>query len=104
MSLNIKNERTHALVRELAERTGATRTSAVEDAVRRRPQELKGEGGAAPRSPGRPAPEYPPEEVERRIAAMKRISAAFRAETTAQQREAMRDHADWLHDEWGLPR
>ena len=34
MSLNIKNERTHALVRELAELTGLSQTSAVEDAVR----------------------------------------------------------------------
>ena len=33
MSLNIKNERTHALVRELAERTGQSQTSAVEEAV-----------------------------------------------------------------------
>jgi antitoxin VapB len=40
MSLNIKNERTHALVRELAELTGQSQTSAVEDAVRRRLDEL----------------------------------------------------------------
>ncbi|QAY69846.1 type II toxin-antitoxin system VapB family antitoxin [Xylanimonas protaetiae] len=40
MSLNIKNERTHALVRELAERTGLSQTSAVEEAVVRYLREL----------------------------------------------------------------
>ncbi|MBD3942244.1 type II toxin-antitoxin system VapB family antitoxin [Microbacterium sp. NEAU-LLC] len=101
MSLNIKNERTHALVRELAELTGMSQTSAVEDAVRRRLKELQTDAGARG---GRPAPKYPPEEVERRIAAIKRISAAFVAETTPEQREAMRNHADWLYDEFGLPK
>ena len=33
MSLNIKNERTHALVRELATLSGMSQTEAVEDAV-----------------------------------------------------------------------
>jgi len=36
MSLNIKNERTVALVRELAAPTGESQTSAVEEAVRER--------------------------------------------------------------------
>ena len=40
MSLNIKNEETHRLVRRLAELTGQSQTSAVEDAVRRRLAEL----------------------------------------------------------------
>jgi antitoxin VapB len=40
MSLNIKNEETHRLVRELAALTGQSQTSAVEDAVRRRLAEL----------------------------------------------------------------
>ena len=94
MSLNIKNERTHALVRQLAELTGMSQTSAVEDAVRRRLEELQ----AADDSRASEA------EIERRIAAAKRISAAFVAETTPEQREALRNHADWLYDEWGLPR
>jgi hypothetical protein len=38
--LNIKSERAVALVRELAARTGSTQTSAVEDAVARRLEEL----------------------------------------------------------------
>lgn len=41
MGLNIKNEETHRLVRRLAELTGQTQTSAVEDAVRRRLEELE---------------------------------------------------------------
>ncbi len=41
MSLNIKNERTHALVRELATLSGMSQTEAVEDAVRRRLAQLR---------------------------------------------------------------
>ncbi|WP_298943211.1 type II toxin-antitoxin system VapB family antitoxin [uncultured Microbacterium sp.] len=44
MGLNIKNERTVALVTELAALTGASTTSAIEDAVRRRVDELAGDG------------------------------------------------------------
>lgn len=102
MSLNIKNERTHELVRQLAELTGMSQTSAVEDAVRRRLDELKAEATKARR--GRPEPKYPPAEVERRMAAMKRIAEEFRAVTTPEQREAMRNHGDWLYDEYGLPK
>jgi antitoxin VapB len=36
MSLNIKNERTHALVRELATLRGVSQTEAVDEAVRAR--------------------------------------------------------------------
>jgi antitoxin VapB len=41
MSLNIKNPATHALVRELAELTGTTQTSAVDEAVRRMIREVR---------------------------------------------------------------
>ena len=41
MSLNIKNERTHALVRELATLSGMSQTEAVEDAVTRRLEQLR---------------------------------------------------------------
>jgi antitoxin VapB len=34
MSLNIKNERVHALVRQAADRTGRSQTSVVEEALR----------------------------------------------------------------------
>jgi antitoxin VapB len=40
MSLNIKNERTHALVRQLASLSGMSQTDAVTDAVERRIAEL----------------------------------------------------------------
>lgn len=42
MSLNIKNEHTHELVRRLASVTGMTQTDAVTDAVQRRLDELQG--------------------------------------------------------------
>lgn len=41
MSLNIKNERTHALVRELATLRGVSQTDAVTEAVERRIAELR---------------------------------------------------------------
>lgn len=43
MGLNIKNERVHDLVRQLAELTGQSQTSAIEDAVRRRLEEMRGD-------------------------------------------------------------
>jgi len=42
MSLNVKNEQTVALVRELARRTGLSQTGSVEEAVRARLAELDG--------------------------------------------------------------
>jgi antitoxin VapB len=49
VSLNIKNEETHRLVRRLAELTGQSQTSAVEDAVRRRLEELERTEGRSAR-------------------------------------------------------
>jgi antitoxin VapB len=46
MSLNIKSERTVALIRELASRTNTNQTAAVEDAVGRRLSELDREDAA----------------------------------------------------------
>jgi antitoxin VapB len=43
MSLNIKNEGTHALVRQLATLMGVTQTQAVENAVKRQLAELAAE-------------------------------------------------------------
>lgn len=103
MSLNIKNERTHALVRELAELTGTSQTSAVEDAVRRRLDELRAPAQATRRR--RPEPKYPPEEVERRIAAAKRIAEEFRADAEAHPGPSMWEILDDLYDEeTGLPK
>ena len=41
MSLNIKNEKTHRLVRELARATGETMTAAVDKAVRERLERVR---------------------------------------------------------------
>ena len=100
MSLNIKNERTHALVRELAALTGMSQTSAVEDAVRRRLHELQ--GTKAPRA--RLTPDYSPDEIERRRVDVERILADFRAHTTPEQRAALATADDDLYDELGLPK
>jgi antitoxin VapB len=86
MSLNIKNERTHALVRELAARSGMSQTQAVEDAVKRRLEQLS------------VATEADAEErVDRVLALAKDISARLRP-------ESFDDVSDWLYDENGLPR
>ncbi len=45
MALNMKNEETHRLVRELAERTGETMTAAVTTAVRERLERIRREQG-----------------------------------------------------------
>ncbi|SFS09804.1 Rv0623-like transcription factor [Agrococcus baldri] len=100
MSLNIKNERIHELVRELAALTGATQTGAVEEAVRRRLEELHATAGRR----ARPAPKYSQEEIQRRITAMERSAEEFRSLTTAEQRRGMVEHEDWLYDEGGLPK
>ncbi|APZ33142.1 type II toxin-antitoxin system VapB family antitoxin [Microbacterium aurum] len=97
MSLNIKNEQTHALVRELAALTGVSQTSAVEEAVRRRLDELRSSAGVRPGK-------FPPEERERRRKAVERIVEQLHRETTQEQRDAMANADDWLYDEMGLPK
>ena len=87
MGLNIKNERTHALVRRLAEMTGQSQTSAVEDAVRRRIEELS-------RSEG---------EAEARIKRALKIAEEFSAELTPEDREALLSADNDLYDDLGLP-
>ncbi len=81
MSLNIKNERTHALVRELATLSGMSQTEAVEDAVRRRLAEL------------RPS--------ERTGSSARTLAiAAQMAELMGPER--FEDPNDWLYDENGM--
>ena len=84
MSLNIKNEETHRLVRRLAELTGQSQTSAVEDAVRRRLEELTSE-----------------KEVERRYRVLGEI--ADRASAAASAEWLTTDWDQVLYDENGLP-
>jgi antitoxin VapB len=86
MSLNIKNERTHALVRELAARSGMSQTEAVEDAVRRRLDQLSAASGD-----GRDS------RVERVLALAADISSRLKP-------DSFEDVNNWLYDENGLPR
>jgi antitoxin VapB len=84
MGLNIKNEETHQLVRELSERTGETMTTAVTTAVRERLERVRREQGQS---------------LADRLLAIGKDCAARLKEPF---RSA--DHADLLYDERGLPR
>ena len=83
MSLNIKNEETHRLVRRLAELTGQSQTSAIEDAVRRRLEQLEWDGGRQAR-----------QDATRRI--VRRTAAAL-------DHGISNDPNDFLYDDLGLP-
>jgi antitoxin VapB len=84
MSLNIKNEKTHRLVRELARLTGESMTAAVDKAVQERLQRVRGSknGGLAERL------------------------LQIGRECAAHLKEPYRsiDHGDLLYDEKGLPK
>ena len=87
MSLNIKNETTHQLVRQLAELTGQSQTSAVEDAVRRRLEELSR-----------------PDAQERRYQAIRRIADEAYAIAKADPQWLATSWDQEMYDEQGLPR
>jgi antitoxin VapB len=84
MALSIKNEETHRLVRELAERTGETMTMAVTTAVRERLDRIRREQD---------------ESLADRLLAIGKDCAA-------RLREPFRsvDHGDLLYDERGRPK
>ena len=84
MSLNIKNEQTHRLVRRLAELTGQSQTSAVEDAVRRRLEEL--------------------ERAESRSARREAMMRIARESAALIDQDLSNDPNDVLYDEVGMPR
>jgi len=84
MGLNIKNEETHRLVRELAMLTGESMTEAVTAAVRERLARLRRERAGS---------------LADRLLTIGRDCAARLKEP---YRSA--DHAELLYDEWGLPR
>ncbi|HEX3829728.1 MAG TPA: type II toxin-antitoxin system VapB family antitoxin [Sporichthyaceae bacterium] len=86
MSLNIKNPETHALVRQLAERTGESMTEAVTIAVRQRLDRL-GRSDA---------------DIQARLAAIEEIARRVAPHMSEEARTI--DHADLLYDESGLPR
>lgn len=84
MGLNIKNEDTHELVRELARLTGETQTTAVTAAVRERLERVRHLRGAG---------------LADRL-------LAIGADTARRLPETLRtaDHGDLLYDVNGLPR
>lgn len=84
MSLNIKNERTHALVRELATLMGVSQTDAVNDAVSRRLDEVK-------------AKRTPEEIAARTLAIGREMAPGLLAAGYV-------DHGELLYDEYGLPK
>ena len=84
MGLNIKNEETHRLARELSQLTGESMTEAVTEAVRERLDRLR---------------------HERSVGLADRLLAIGR-DCAARLKEPYRsaDHGDLLYDERGLPR
>jgi antitoxin VapB len=80
MSLNIKNEETHRLARQLAEATGESMATAVTEAVRERLYRLKNEG---------------------RKARIRKIREDF---ATRLKGKPLPDHGELLYDEKGLPK
>lgn len=87
MSLNIKNERVHEMVRRLAELTGQSQTSAVEDAVRRRLEEMDG---------------VREKQRAEKLAAVARIVTAFNRDLPPGP--TYEEIIDDMYDDMGLPR
>lgn len=86
MSLNIKNEQTVALVRELARRMGLSQTSAVEEAVRAKLSEV--EGGRS---------------RDARRAKVNKLLSDLDQSITTRQRQRIRAEENELYDDHGLP-
>lgn len=89
MSLNIKSQRTVALVRELAARTGTNQTAAVEHAVARRLSELDREDRAR---------------AEARRAAAEQTLRDLDKLLSDDDKRLIRRHEVDLYDDSGLPR
>ena len=86
MSLNIKNDRVHALAREAARRTGLSQTSVIEDALKRLLADLD-----TPQADAR---------LEQVDMVLERVDSIV----TDEIRAAIRADLDDLYDESGLPR
>jgi antitoxin VapB len=84
MSLNIKNEKTHRRVRELARLTGESMTAAVDQAVRERLERVRAARGGG---------------LAERLLKIGRECAAHWKEPYRSM-----DHGDLLYDEKGLPK
>lgn len=84
MSLNIKNEQTHRLARELARLTGESMTTAVSEAIRERLERVRGKSKKS--------------RVERILEIGKECAAHIKEPYKSI------DHGDLLYDEKGLPK
>lgn len=84
MSLNIKNEETHRMARELARLTGESMTAAVNEAIRERLERVRSK---------------PKEDMLERIMKIARECGALWKEPYRSI-----DHGDLLYDEKGLPK
>jgi antitoxin VapB len=84
MNLNIKNEKTHRLVRELATGDGESMTAAVDGAVQERLERVRRtkNGGGAERL----------------------LKIALECAPPGKEPYRSRDHGEWLYDEKGLPK
>lgn len=89
MSLNIKNDRVHALAREAARVTGKTQTGAIEEALERLLQEYSDGPVAAER--------------RRRIDAIHSIQATWRGLAPTSDQERIREVEDLYEPRTGLP-
>jgi antitoxin VapB len=84
MSLNIKNEKTHRLVRELARATGESMTAAVDKAVKERLERVRRDKKG---------------DLAERLLQIGRECAAHMREPYLSI-----DHGEMLYDEKGLPK
>jgi antitoxin VapB len=84
MSLNIKNEKTHRLVRELARATGESMTAAVDKAVKERLERVRRDKKG---------------DLAERLLQIGRECAAHMKEPYLSI-----DHGEMLYDEKGLPK
>lgn len=89
MTLNIKNERTVALVRELAQATGQTQTSAIETAVAAELKRLGDAGNARDR--------------RLRLQRARVVVAEIGELLTERERDEIRRSAQAMYDSRGLP-
>lgn len=89
MSLNIKNERVHALAREAARRAGKSQTSVIEDALTRLLDDLAQTDMAQTSGPGD------------RLSAVLDIAQDFERRLSPEDRRSM--STEPLYDERGLP-
>ncbi len=89
MSLNIKNERVHALAREAARVTGKTQTSVIEEAL----VKLLAEYGVDPVEADR----------QRRMDVMRQIALEWHSLPELEGADRIREVEDLYDDETGLP-